>query len=214
MQNCPPSQPGPVRGRYSGYGPQPAYAPRQAEPRWAPVGAVSAQYQPSVRPAAAAARRKRWRWPLRVLSVVLGSAPVLFVVCTALVGVGFSGMDDARQGGRVPFGETFTDTSGIGLTVTGPRTYYVDNESVVGPDEQGYEVLVTVVNGTNNPIGSSLVTVNAAVDTVPANPIYLAGLTAQEIAPGQQLAIPFRFKVQDGPSGPLQIAVEYADNQP
>ena len=55
---------------------------------------------------------------------------------------------------------------------------------------------------------------HATVDTVPADPIDLDGLTAQDIAPGQQLTIPFRFKVQDGPSGPLQIAVEYADNEP
>jgi hypothetical protein len=144
---------------------------------------------------------------------VLGSALVLFVVCTALAGAGFSEMGDTHQG-VVQFGETFTDTSGVGLIVTNPRTYYIDNESVVGPDEQAYEIVVTVINATKDPIGSSLVTVHATVDTAPADPVYLDGLTAQDIGPGQQLRIPFRFKVQDGPSGPLQIAVAYADNEP
>ena len=99
------------------------------------------------------------------------------------------------------------------MTVTSPRTYHVDNESVVGARRAGLRG-PGHVNGTNNPIGSSLVTVNAAVDTVAVDPIDLAGLTAQEIASGQQLTIPFRFKVQDGPSGPLQIAVKYAEDEP
>jgi hypothetical protein len=139
---------------------------------------------------------------------------VLFVAGAALVGAGFSEVDASRQDGRVQFGETFTDPSGVRLTVTNPRTYYVDNEFVVGPDEQAFEVVVTVINGTTNPIDSSLITEHATVDTDPADPIDLDGLTAQDIAPGQQLTIPFRFKVQDGPSGPLQIAVEYADYEP
>ena len=130
------------------------------------------------------------------------------------VSAGFSEMDEARQGVRVQFGETVTDTSGIGLTVTDPRAYYVDEEAVVGPDEQAYQIVVTVVNRTQNPIASSLIRVHAMVDTTPADSIDLGRLTAQDIAPGQQLTIPFRFKVQDGPSGPLQIAVEYVDNDP
>jgi hypothetical protein len=123
-------------------------------------------------------------------------------------------MDDARQGVRAQFGETVTDTSGIGLTVTNPRAYYVDEESVVGPDEQAYEIVVTAVNRTQNPIASSLISVHAMVDTAPADSIDVGRPTAQDIAPGQRLTIPFRFKVQDGPSGPMQIAVEYADNDP
>ncbi len=215
MQDYPPSQAAPGRGEHVVYGPQRASAAGQApQPQWAPLGAVPAQYQPSVRPAPTAKRRRRWTWPLPVLGVVLGGALVLFVLCTALVGAGFSEMDDARQGVRAQFRETVTDTSGIGLTVTDPRTYYVDDESVVGPDEQAYEIVVTVVNGTQNPIASSLISVHARVDTAPADSIDLGRLTAQDIAPGQQLTIPFQFKVQDGPSGPLQIAVEYADNDP
>jgi len=212
MQNCPPSPPEPGRGQH---GPRrPSAAGQAPEPQWAPLGAVPAQYQPSVRPAPTAERRRRWTWPLPVLSVVLGSALVLFVVCTALVGAGFSEMDDARQGVRAQFGETVTDTSGIGLTVTNPRAYYVDEESVVGPDEQAYEIVVTAVNRTQNPIASSLISVHAMVDTAPADSIDVGRPTAQDIAPGQRLTIPFRFKVQDGPSGPMQIAVEYADNDP
>ena len=159
----------------------------------------------------------RWRWPhgvLCVLCVVCGGALVLVVVHIALAGAAFSEMGDTGQGGRAQFGERFTDTSGVGLTVTDARTYYVDNASVVGPDEQAFEIVVTVTNGTKNPIDSSLLTVNAAVDRAPADRIHRHGLSAQDIAPGQQLRIPFRFKVQDGPPGPLKIAVGYADNQP
>ena len=100
------------------------------------------------------------------------------------VSAGFSEMDEARQGVRVQFGETVTDTSGIGLTVTDPRAYYVDEEAVVGPDEQAYEIVVTVVNGTHNPVASSLIGVHARVDTAPADSIDLGRLTAQDIAPG------------------------------
>jgi hypothetical protein len=210
-QNCPPSQPAPGRGQLSGYGRQRQRVALQApEPRWAPLGAVPAQYQPSVPPAPTAAQ-KSWTW--RILGVVLSSALLLFV-CMALVGVGFVELDDARQGASVGFGETVTGRSGVGLTVTNPRTYYVDNESIVGPDEQAYEVVLTVVNGTTNPVGTSRITMSATVDTAPADPIYLGGLTTQDITPGQQLRIPFRFKVQDGPAGPLRIAVQDASNEP
>jgi hypothetical protein len=210
MQKYPPSQSPPGRGQHSASGPQPRSAAGQApEPQWAPPGAVPAQYQPAVRPAPTAVPKRR-TWLLRLGCVVLGSA---LVVATALVGPGFSGMGDTHQGGAVQFGGTFTDTSGVGLTVNNPRTYYVGSESVVGPDEQAYEIDVTVVNGTKNPIASSLITMHATVDTIPADPIHL-GLTAQDIAPGHQLTIPFRFKVQDGPSGPMQIAVAYTDSEP
>ena len=82
------------------------------------------------------------------------------------------------------------------------------------PDEQAYEIVVTVVNATQKPIASSPIGVHAMVDTAPADSIDVGRPTARDIAPGQQLTIPFRFKVQDGPSGPLQIAVEYVDNDP
>ena len=125
MQDCPLSQPEPGRGRHVVDGPRrPSAAGQALAPQWAPLRAVPAQYQPSVRPASTAERRRRWTWPLPVLSVVLGGALVLFGVCTALVGAGFSEMDDARKGIGVRFGETVTDTSGIGLTVTDARTYY------------------------------------------------------------------------------------------
>jgi hypothetical protein len=144
MQSCPPSQPAPERdGRQSGCGRRQWYAAVQVpEPRWAPRGAV-----PPVPPAAQ--QRWGWRWPLVALGMVLGSALVLFVVSMGL-GAGFNEVDDAGRGGTVQIGATFTDESGLGLTVSNARMYYVDNESIVGPDEQAYEVVVTVVNGTTN----------------------------------------------------------------
>jgi hypothetical protein len=216
MHDRPPS-PAPGPGQQSWQtGPQPRSAAREApQPQWAPLGAVPTQYQPAVPLApTTGAGRKRWRWPLGVLCAVCVGALVLVVVHIVLAGAAFSEIGDTRQGGRAQFGERYTDTSGAGLTVTDARTYYVDTESVVGSNEQAFEIVITVTNGTTNPIDSSLLTVNATVDRAPADPIDLDGLSAQDIAPGQQLRIPFRFTVQDGPPGPLQIAVGYADNQP
>jgi hypothetical protein len=56
--------------------------------------------------------------------------------------------------------------------------------------------------------------VNATVDTVAADLIHVDGRTSRGIAPGQQLKIPFRFKVQDGVVGSLQIAVQYGGSEP
>jgi hypothetical protein len=141
--------------------------------------------------------------------------PVLgFVACTAILGAGVMAIDDARQGGTVKIGETFTYASGIALTVSQPKPFDANNALIVGSEEKAYEVVVTVTNGTENPVGSALIVSNATVNSTPAEAIYVDGLPTQDIAPGQQLAIPFRFKVDDATSGPLQIAVTDTFNKP
>lgn len=158
--------------------------------------------------------RRRRVWPWVLLAVFL--VPILgFAACTALVGGAVSAVDQARQGGTVAIGETFTYQDGLALSVAAPAPYEADNEFIIGAGEQGYEATVTVTNGTDAPVGASLVTINATVNNAPAERLFdEATLTTQDIAAGQSLAIPFRFKVPDGTTGPLQIAVSGAFNEP
>jgi len=56
---------------------------------------------------------------------------------------------------------------------------------------------------------------NATVNSAPADQIFDgAALTTQNIAPGQQLKVPFRFTMPRSASGPLQIAVTDTFNEP
>lgn len=160
------------------------------------------------------APRRRRVWPWVLLGAVL--VPILgFVACTAMVGGAISAVDQARQGGTVAIGETYTYQGGLALSVAAPTPYDADNEFIVGPGEQGYEATVTVTNGTDAPIGAALVTINATVNNAPATQVFdEATLTTQDIAPGQTLQIPFRFKVAEGTTGVLQIAVAGALNEP
>ena len=128
---------------------------------------------------------------------------------------GVAAVDQARQGGTIAIGETFTDQSGLALSVSAPAPYDAGNEFIVGADEQAYEVSVTIVNGTDRPVGAVLVTTNATVNSTPATQVFDESfLPTQDIAPGQQLVVPFRFKVPAGTTGPLQIAVTDTFNEP
>jgi len=149
-----------------------------------------------------------------LLAVAL--VPLLgFAACTALVGGAISAVDQARQGGTVTIGETFTYDSGLAITTAAPTPYDAGNEFIVAPGEQAYEVLVTVTNGTPNPVGATLITTNATVNNMPAAQVFDGAVfPTQDIAPGQALTIPFRFKVPAGTTGPLQIAVTGAFNEP
>ena len=157
-------------------------------------------------------RRKVWPWVL--LAVVM--VPILgFVACTAMLGAGVKAVDDARQGGTVKIGETFTYASGLAITVSAPKAYDADNEYVVGKNEKAYEVTVSVVNGTKDPVGASVITTNATVNNAPAQQVLTDNAFAtQQIAVGQRLDIPFRFKVAKDATGPLQIAVTDTFNEP
>lgn len=172
---------------------------------------MSQPYPPQYQQAPPQKRRRIWPWVL--LAVVM--VPILgFVACTALVGGAVNAVDQARQGGTVAIGETFTYQSGLSLSVSQPAPYDAGNEFIVGPDEDAYEATVTVVNGSDAPVGATLITMNATVDSAPAEQIFDSGLPTQDIAPGQTLKIPFRFKVPEGTSGPLQIAVTDTFNEP
>lgn len=179
---------------------QPGYDDRRYDdPRYAPP------------PPAAKKRRRVWPWVL--LAVVM--TPILgFAACAALFAGGVAAVDQARQGGTVAIGETFTYQSGLALTVSQPVPYDADNEFIIAAGEQGYESTVTITNGTDQPVGSALTLPNATVNSAPAQQVFDEGFVTQDIAPGQQLAVPFRFKVAEGTTGPLQIAVAGSFNEP
>lgn len=174
---------------------------------------MTQQYPPQQQPYGYQPQKKRKVWPWVLLAVVM--VPILgFVGCMALVGAGAKAVDDAREGGTVKLGESFTYKSGLGLAVSTPEPVDVNNEFIVAAGEKAYEVTVTVTNGTKDAVGASLITMNATVGGAPAEAIYLDGLPTQNIAPGQQLAIPFKFKVKKGQSGPVQVAVQDTFNEP
>lgn len=188
-QNYPPQQP-----QYDPYAQQPQPYPQPYAQRPAPK------------------RRRVWPWVL--LAVVL--VPILgFAGCTALLAGGVAAVDQARKGGTVGLGETFTYQSGLALSVAVPTPYKSDNQFDIGRGEVGYEATVTITNGTDKPVGAALVTKNATVNGQPAQEIFGAGtLATQDIAPGQSLQLPFRFKTEAGAKGPLQIAVTDTFNEP
>lgn len=190
------------------YPPHPQQRPG-GQPQYSPQYA-SQQYAPAPQPVK---RRRVWPWVL--LGVVL--VPVLgFVACTAFVGAGIDAVDKARKGGAVAIGETFTYESGLQLTVAPVAPYKAQNEFVVPDGHTAYGTTVTVVNATDRPVAAALVTINTTVNGAPAQQVFDTDFVAptQDIAPGQQLAIPFRFHVPNGTSGPLQIAVAAELNEP
>lgn len=99
--------------------------------------------------------------------------------------------------------------------VAAPKPYDANNEFIVGPDERAYEATVVIANGTDSPVGATLITMNATVNGSPAQRVFdESAWPTQDIAVGQQLVVPFRFTVKEGTSGPLQIAVTDAFNEP
>jgi hypothetical protein len=159
-------------------------------------------------------QKRRRIWPWVMLAFVL--VPVLFfVACTAFVGTAVNSVDQARKGGTVKIGETFTYASGLALTVSAPKPYKSSNPYIVDKSEAGYEATVTIRNGTKNPVGASLITMNVTVNNAPAERVFEGvDLPTQDIAVGQQLQVPLRFKVKKGTTGPLQVAVTDTFNEP
>lgn len=182
-------------------------APGQPPPQHAPYGQQWPQQ-------AFAPPKKRKVWPWVLLAVVL--IPVLGLVgCVALLGAGVSAVDQARQGGTVKIGETFTYASGLAITVSAPEKYTSSNEFVVSPGNDAYEVTVTINNGTPSPVGAVLISTNATVAGAPAQQVFDENFWPnQDIAPGQQLNAPFRFQVKKGTTGAVQIAVTDSFNEP
>jgi hypothetical protein len=176
-------------------------------------GDARASYGQRYAPLPATPKRRRvWPWVLLVVVLI----PVLTVVgCSALFVGGVSAVQSQREGGTVPIGQTFTYKSGLALTVSDVSSYKSSNQFIVTKNESAYQGTVTVVNGTKDPVGAALLTINVTAGSTPAERIFEdAPLPTQDIAPGQQLQVPFQFKVKKGTTGPLQISVTAALNEP
>ncbi|HZZ48907.1 MAG TPA: hypothetical protein VFE65_18665 [Pseudonocardia sp.] len=159
-------------------------------------------------------RRKRRVWPWVLLGIVL-TPILLFSACAALFVGAATSFDASRQGGTVPLGQTFTYPSGVAITVTAPTGFAVDNPFIVTKKEQAYVSTVTVHNGSKNPVGTALVSLNATVNGAPTERIFVdAPLLGQYLAPGQTLTFPMQFKVKRGTTGPLQIDAVADLNKP
>lgn len=158
--------------------------------------------------------KKRKKWPWIVGALVL--LPILMIGgCMAMLGGAVSAVDSARQGGTANLGETLTYQSGLTLSASVPAPWKSDNQFDIAAGEQGYESTVTITNGTKDAVGASLILIDATVAGAPAAEIYSqASFATQQIAPGQSLQVPFRFKVAKRTTGPLQIAVTDSFNEP
>lgn len=179
----------------------------------APYDPYAQQPYPQAHYAAPPPKRRRV-WPWVLLAALL--VPILgFVACTAVLGAGISAVDNARKGGTVAIGETFTYASGLAITVSAPQRYTPSNEFMVTRGNEAYEVTVTIHNGTPNPVGAVLISTNATVAGAPAQQVFDESFWPnQDIAPGQALNAPFRFQVKKGTTGSLQIAVTDSFNEP
>jgi len=158
--------------------------------------------------------RRRSKWPIVVVCLVL--VPLLGLgACIGLVGMGAKAIDDSRKGGTVALGQSFRYASGVELAVTTPQAYKAPNQFSVERGNVAFESTVTITNGSSRPMSATLVTMNATVAGAPAKQVFDGDvLHTQDIAPGQQLKVPFRFQVAKGTTGPLQISVQDTFNEP
>jgi len=222
----PPPPPHHRTGPYGGHGvvppprqpppPQPRRAPQrddQWDDQWDDRWEQRREPVRSRRPAPAP--RPRRRWPL-VLAILVGLPLVLIGSCVALIGAGADRVQEERAGGTVALGEAFSYKSGLGLSVSVPVPHQVDNQFLLDPDtERAFAVTVKIVNGTDRPVAAALVTVNATVAGRPVQRLVDDTLiVSQDIAPGQSLEYPARFKAPKDLTGALQIAATGELNEP
>ena len=184
--------------------------PAPADPT--PVGAAAEDRAPEPRAAMVSAPvRTRtpavaWRSVPRWVYLAIVAVPLLALVVYNLVA--------ASGGGSAPMGKTFTHDSGLTLGVNGLQRYATADRSAVAPGEQAYQVVVAVNNKTSDVIPASAVAVSALVNGAPAAVVPLDRPLDQDVAPGVQLNIPFRFKVKSGTTGAVQISVETPSEKP
>ena len=147
-----------------------------------------------------------WRSVPRWVYLAIVAVPVLALVIYNLV--------SASGGGAAKMGETFTHDSGLSLGVTGLQQYRTADRSAVGPGEQAYQVVVAVNNKTSDVIPASAVAISVMVNGAPAAAVPLDGPLNQDVEPGVQLNIPYRFKVRSGTTGAVQVSVETPSEKP
>ena len=94
------------------------------------------------------------------------------------------------------------------MTVSAIHGYTPENATLVGPDETAYQGSLALVNGTTSLVTTALLDVDVTVGPGTAERIYDgAPPPARDIAIGQQVQLPFRFKTRNVVTGPLRGSV-------
>jgi hypothetical protein len=187
----PPQPPG-------GRGPTPWYSPLSPTGGW-----------PVLLPAVARQRRRRvWPWLLGVV-VILAAGVSGWVFWLAPMARA------ASSANAVPIGASYTYPSGLVVTVSDIASYSSTNPDVIAAGDTAYRGIVTLMNGTANPVDTALMTIDVATGQHSDDRIFEnAPPPTQDIAPGQQLKVPFAFTVVKQASGPLKVTVTAVLNQP
>jgi hypothetical protein len=171
---------------------------------WSPTGGW-----PVLLPPEPAGRRRRvWPWLLVVIVIVA-------VAVTAWVFLLAPTVKDGRQAKSVAIGASYSYPSGLVVRVSDINAYTSTNPSIAASGDTAYRGTVTLVNGSSEKISSALMTIAVATGTHSDDRIFEnAPPPTQDIAPGQQLKVPFAFTVVKQASGPLQVTVTAVLDQP
>ncbi len=161
-------------------------------------------------PAVAGDRRRRRVWPWLLAVVVLIAAGVgawlYWPTQTA---------QDQQVAGTVPIGSSFTYPSGLVVTVSDISPYTSTNPSIVSSGDAAFRGTVTLVNGSSAPINSAVMTIDVATGAHSDDRIFENALPpTKDIAPGQQLAVPFAYTVVKQATGQLQVTVTAVPDHP
>ncbi|MBA3906404.1 MAG: hypothetical protein H0X35_06935 [Pseudonocardiales bacterium] len=120
-----------------------------------------------------------------------------------------------QQANTVPIGASYTYPSGLTVMVSDVKSYTSTNPSIVASGDTAYRGMVTLTNGTANPVHAGAITIDVASGLHSDDRIFENAPPATgDIAPGQQLKAPFAFTVVKQASGPLRVTVTAVSNQP
>jgi hypothetical protein len=162
---------------------------------------------PVLLPAVAGRRRRRvWPWLLAVV-VILGAGAGAWLFWPAQA--------DQQVAGTVPIGASFTYPSGLVVTVSDISPYTSTNPSIVASGDTAYRGTVTLVNGSSAAVNSAVMTIDVATGAHSDDRIFENALPpTKDIAPGQQLAVPFAYTVVKQATGQLQVTVTAVPDHP
>jgi hypothetical protein len=97
--------------------------------------------------------------------------------------------------------------------VSAPQQYTAGGPQAA-TDERIYQVIVAVNNPTSQALSTSDVAITATVNGNAVEAVPLDEPIVQNIEPNMQLNVPFRFRVKNGTTGPLQVTVQNGTGKP